>query len=95
MTSSIDSSATVEVENLDMFVKLLTQWHETKVKVLEHMLQIPEGTEVEYAESESKPLSGDLHQGFIIGLTVALSELGILPFVTQSEATPAPDEATA
>lgn len=76
---------TLEVETLDMFVKLLTQWHASKVKVLEHMLQIPEGTEVEYAGLNSKPLTGELHLGFIIGLTVALSELGILPFVTESE----------
>jgi hypothetical protein len=80
-----DSSDTLEVESLDMFVKLLTQWHASKVKVLEHMLQIPEGTEVEYGDMASKPLSGDLHQGFLIGLTVALSELGILPFVTQTD----------
>jgi hypothetical protein len=76
---------TVPVTDLDQFVRILTDWHQTKVKTLKHMLEIPQGTVFDFNEEKDLVLQGDLHKGFMIGLTVALSELGELPFVAETE----------
>lgn len=79
MTTPAD---TIEVESLDMFVRLLQQWHSSKVKVLEHMLEIPTGTEADFEGLGKVNLVGDVRNGFIMGLSLALMELGTLPFVS-------------
>lgn len=74
---------TVPVESLDTFVQLLSHWHASKVKVLEHMLTIPPGTEADLESFGTVVLSGDTHRGFVLGLSLALIELGTLPFVAE------------
>lgn len=86
--------ATVEMKDLDQFVKVLTAWHSKKVKVLEHMLGLPDGTEMVVDGDEAKPIvmTGDILVGFKAGLDLALMELGNLPFLYETEpeaATPA------
>lgn len=71
------------INDLDRFVAVLMDWHQTKVKVLEHLLEIPEGAEVVFNEGATQELTGDLRQGFLIGLSVALIELGNLPFAVE------------
>lgn len=85
---------TVHVENIDHFIQILFAWHENKVKVLEHMLQIPEGTVVTFNDEGEQTLEGDLHKGFIIGLSLGLMELGTLPFAAEvdEEERTKPDE---
>ena len=75
----------VDVDDLDQFVRILTAWHGEKVAALEHMLQVPEGVEVTFQNEQPQPLTGDLHKGFIIGLTLGLMELGTLPFLAEVE----------
>lgn len=81
---SQDTPETLEVNDLDHFVRLLTGWHTTKVNVLRHILSVPTGTAVEI-NGEELVLDGDLHKGFVAGVTVALAELGSLPFVAETE----------
>ena len=84
MTDQVKAiSDTVEVQDLDHFIRLLFAWHENKVKTLEHMLEVPEGSEVVYQEGEAIVLEGDVRKGFIIGLTLGLMELGHLPFAAE------------
>ena len=84
---------TLIVENIDQFIQLLSGWHEDKVKTLEHMLGMPEGIEVTFNDEVPQILSGDLHKGFLMGLSLALMELGTLPFGAEVEDQPAiPDE---
>lgn len=71
----------VPISDLNTFVSILTAWHEQKVKVLEHMLSLPEGTEAELGGGGSIVLEGNVLQGFQIGLSTALIELGHLPFI--------------
>lgn len=86
-------SETVVVSDIDQFIQLLSGWHENKVKTLEHMLTIPEGVEVRFNSEAPQILSGDLHKGFIMGLSLALMELGTLPFGVEIDDSPAaPDE---
>lgn len=76
---------TILIEDIDQFVNLLTVWHTEKVKVLEHMLEIPDGTEME-ANGVSVVLTGDMLAGFKTGIILSLMELGILPFVSEPDA---------
>lgn len=71
---------TLIVEDIDQFIQLLSGWHEGKIKTLEHMLGMPEGIEVTFNDEAPQILSGDLHKGFLMGLSLALMELGTLPF---------------
>ena len=77
---------TVEVDDLNHFVFLLSNWHQDRINILKQMMEIPQGFEVELEGEEPMPLTGDLHKGFKIGLIVALSELGTLPFVAEPNA---------
>lgn len=86
-------SETVVVSDIDQFIQLLSGWHQNKVKTLEHMLAIPEGIEVGFNDEALQILSGDLHKGFLMGLSLALMELGTLPFGVEVDDSPAaPDE---
>lgn len=87
---------TIQVDNLNQFVEYLMRWHTTKCNVVRHMQSIPEETGVEF-NGEELILAGDLRKGFQLGLTVALSELGTLPFAVEAveETPPAANEAKA
>ena len=76
---------TVVIESIDDFIKILAHWHEGKVKALQHMLTVPEGVEVQFNDESTQILKGDLHKGFLIGLSLGLMELGALPFAMEFE----------
>jgi hypothetical protein len=76
---------TVPVEDMDQFVKLLSNWHTSKVGMLKHMYDIPEGTEAELNGGDKVIMAGDILKGFRMGITMALAELGSLPFVAELE----------
>jgi hypothetical protein len=75
--------ATLEIEDLDMFVRMLHQWHAGKVQIIKHMLTIPDGTEMRVGDDVSVTLTGDVLAGFKAALDIALMELGTLPFVVE------------
>ncbi len=77
------TSDTVEIQDLDQFVRMLTAWHNSKVATLEHMLTVPEGTEMELPDGSHIELSENHLRGFKAGLVLALIELGSLPFVAE------------
>lgn len=79
------SPETVAIDSLDQFVRALLAWHSNKVQLLQHMLNVPEGTEVSSEDTAPKVLEGDFRDGFILGLKVALSEMGELPFEAEVE----------
>lgn len=85
----------VEIKDLNQFVFFLNQWHANKVQTIRHLMTIPVGTEMEI-DNEPYILDEQTHRGFVAGLTVALSELGELPFAAEmDEPDPAtPDEPT-
>ena len=88
-----EPTETVAVENLDQFVMVLTAWHDNKCQVLKHLLEIPEGSEVQVSDDEPRIMTGDLLAGFRLGIEMALSELGTLPFVAEMEDVPAANDA--
>lgn len=91
MSQEENKPETVEIDDLNQFVFLLSNWHQDRVTILKQMMEIPQGFEVSLEDGEPMALTGDLHKGFKIGLIVALSELGVLPFVAESNAS-TPDE---
>ena len=79
--------ATIEIEDLNQFVKMLAAWHAQKVKVLKYMLEVPEGTEMIVGEETpvTAILTGDMLVGFKAGIELSLIELGVLPFQYETE----------
>lgn len=75
----------VEIKDLDHFVMLLSKWHTSKVNVIKHMLEVPESSEVCIGEDAPIQVTGDFRKGYQLGLSLALSELGELPFVAELE----------
>lgn len=74
---------TIDITDLDQFVAIITAWHQNRVAQLEHLLEIPEGTEASLNDDETIKLEGDIRTGFLIGITVGLTQLGKLPFVAE------------
>ena len=72
------------IDSLDQFINIFHLWHGRKVQVLEHMLNIPEGT-VMGLEGKNIQLTGDVRTAFIEGIKLALHELGTLPFTVEQE----------
>ncbi len=77
---------TVQINDLNNFVTLLSGWHGNKVAMLKHMQQIPEGTTMQVGENGPEVvLAGDMLTGFKAGIDLALMELGELPFLVEME----------
>lgn len=83
---------TVEVDNIDHFVAILTDWHSGKVKTLQHMAEIPPGSEMETEGGITVVMHGEFLDGFKAGIGLALMELGTLPFAAEPEAVAPTDE---
>lgn len=85
--------ATIEVDDRDTFVKLLTGWHAQKVKVLEHLLKLEGGIEMQVGDEPAFKLEGDVLKGLKAGVNLALMELGTLPFTVEYEPEAAANDA--
>lgn len=70
----------IPIESVDQLAHLLNQWHQHKLRVLQHMMAIPEGTEVSINEETEHKLEGDVLKGFQIGVSLCLIEFNSLPF---------------
>jgi hypothetical protein len=76
---------TIPVNDLDHFVRMLSGWHTNRVARVKHLLEVPETAEVTIGEDEAMQVSGDFRKGFHLGLSLAIAELGELPFVAEME----------
>ena len=76
------------VTELNEFIPLLEAWHLRQVKTVEHFQTVPEGQIVEIEGEPAFTLAGDVLQGFKLGLSIALSYLGQLPFSAAIEEVP-------
>jgi hypothetical protein len=81
MSAAVENQApeTIQVESLDQFVQYLVRWHETKVALLKHMETIPADAVVEI-DGVDHAFTPEMREGFKLGITIALAELGTLPF---------------
>ena len=81
-----EAPPTIEIDDLEQFVKIMAGWHGQKVKTLKHMLEVPDGTEMIVGEDDPTKviLTGDMLAGFKAGIELSLIELGTLPFVYET-----------
>lgn len=84
----IDRQDVLMLEDLDSFVRVLTEWHKNKVAMVTHMKGIPSGSEVSFGDDVPQTLEGDYLNGFKAGIAFSLIELGTLPFFTVTEEAP-------
>lgn len=85
MTEEKKPEDSSEINDLNHFITLLTNWHGKRVAKLEEILNIPEGTEVTMNEGPPMALVGDTLKGFRLGVALSLSQLGQLPFEAEYE----------
>jgi len=76
-----------ELQDVDTMMAVLGDWHSSKIAGLEHLTKIPEGVEVAFNNEPPKPLVGEFHAGFVLGLNTAIIEMGDLPF-TENDSEP-------
>lgn len=80
---------TLFITELEEFVPLLADWHQRQVATVLHFQNVPPGMEVQMeGEEETLILEGKTLEGFRMGISLALSYLGKLPFVTGYEEPP-------
>lgn len=78
------------IESIDQFGELVTNWHTNAVSTLKHMLDVPTGMEVVIEGEDPFKMEGDIQRGYKLGINIALTYLGALPF----SAGDVPDEST-
>lgn len=85
-----------EIVDLGTFINRLTDWHQSKLAFLQHLRNVPEGICISIDGGADIELSGDLLKGYQLGLSMAISELGIFPIskgiVTEIESPDASEE---
>lgn len=76
----------IEIESIDHFATLLQGWMVHTSRILAHMKEIPEGTEVSLGDEEdiNLTLSGDSLHAFKLGISFAQEQLDNNPFVLSS-----------
>lgn len=75
-----DTRPDIEVQDLGQFIMMLTDWHKRQVATLEHLQLIPSGTDVSVEGEPPFTLEGPVLKAFQMGISLALSHLGNLPF---------------
>ncbi len=83
----------LQVEDLDHFIALLTDWHNRQAAIVAHLQQVPQGVTMlleqgEGEEPQERTMEGDFLDGFRIGLGMALNYLGKLPFLAEYQDVP-------
>lgn len=82
-------AATVEIQDLDQFVKILVSWHTLRCKAIQALIEVPEGTTFQVGDDgKDVVLTGPTLAGFVFGLEMAMMQLGTLPFVAELEDEP-------
>lgn len=77
--SQAEQPELVPVASLDAMVGLLAAWNNKQLALLNHMKDIPEGSEVQVGEATIK-LEGDVLAAYKLGLSMGQELLGKLPF---------------
>lgn len=79
---------TVAITSVDHFALLVARWHANRVNQLKQSMAVPDEVEVAFdltGEGEDTALTPEQREGFKVGLTLALSLFGELPFTVTAE----------
>lgn len=78
------SNELLPIDDLDMMVNFLSSWHHEKITLLKHLMAIPPGTSMQVVGSDGTEqtliVDGEYRNGFIMGISMAVGQLGKLPF---------------
>lgn len=79
-----EAKPAVVIQDVQEFGRYLIEWHSNAVAMVEHYRTMPQGEVMEVQNEGEEPqkihMVGKMHKGFMLGLTLALSQLGKLPF---------------
>lgn len=75
----------IPVKDTNQLASVIVQWHTLQLARTEHMLNVPEGTEVEFEDGENLVLEGKVLSAYRLGLQVALHNFRELPIAAQFE----------
>jgi hypothetical protein len=78
-TEPAEDPDTIFVTSIDDFATHIAAWHEVKVKLLKHLLRVPEGATFKIGEDELA-LTGNAHKAFKLGIELAILQIQELPF---------------
>lgn len=73
---------------VSMLIGSILEWHSHGMDTIQHLLDVPEGTETVITMEETEhpmTLSGEMRKAFIAGVIAASSAFVELPFVTTSK----------
>ena len=85
-----------EITTIDQLSQLLAAWYDRQIAILNHLRDVPAGTQVQVGDEEASEihvLEGDVLTGYLLGLNLALSNIGSLPFIMMGEVGDVPTEA--
>lgn len=75
----------IPVQDANQLAGVVTQWHELIKQRLQHMVSIPEGTELEFENGDSLVLEASTLSAFQLGIQYALSEMESFPINVEYE----------
>lgn len=75
----------VPIPDLDTFIQLISAWHQKQVATIQHLSEVPPGTEVVVEGEAPFKMEGDILKGFQLGINMSMQYLGILPFEAEYE----------
>ena len=75
----------IQISDMGQFIALMQDWHAKQVATVHHFTEIPPGVEVDMEGEAPFVLDGEILKGFKLGITMALSYLGELPFYAQGD----------
>lgn len=70
----------VAVQTPEDFFTILSLWHAKQLATVEHMSNVPEGSEVQLDDGAPITLEGDTHKAFVAGMMTAVQLFKELPF---------------
>ena len=85
-----------EITTISQLSQLVATWYDNQIAILNHLRDVPVGTQVQSGDedaSEIYVLEGDVLIGYHLGLNLALSNIGSLPFIMMDEVGDVPTEA--
>ena len=85
-----------EITTISQLSQLVATWYDNQIAILDQLKGVPAGTQVQVGDKEANEtyvLEGDVLTGYLLGLNLALSNIGSLPFIMMGGVGDVPTEA--
>jgi hypothetical protein len=92
----VPEPSSVQIESLEHMYLIIQGWHQHKMEILTHMVEIPEGTTFQKGDETPQTLAGEYLLGFKAGVSAALIEVSEFPLlITHPEDAPSVEDESA